>query len=256
METAGQVDEHEHRVRVLVARQDITGADRQWAQQYEPGDVVRYTIGSKVLAIQAGEYAQVDQVHAQDNRLTVTRQNGEQVTYDPRRLKGVTIYREADRAFARGDRVQFTAPYPERHVANRELGTIEQIDSNGHLRLRLDSGRTVAFTLEAHPHLDYGYAVTSHSSQGQTADRVLVHVDTEQRGGAQLVNQRLAYVAVSRGRYDAQIYTNDRAQLGEALSRDVSHRSAIEIGRAPELSAPKLEQSTARRHEGQVSIGR
>jgi hypothetical protein len=30
-----------------------------------------------------------------------------------------------------------------------------------------------------HPHLDHGYAVTSHSSQGQTADRVLIHVDTE-----------------------------------------------------------------------------
>ena len=27
----------------LVARQDVTGADRQWAEQYEPGDVVRYT---------------------------------------------------------------------------------------------------------------------------------------------------------------------------------------------------------------------
>ena len=28
-------------------------------------------------------------------------------------------------------------------------------------------------------HLDHGYAMTSHSSQGQTADPVLIHVDTE-----------------------------------------------------------------------------
>ena len=128
--------------------------------------------------------------------------------------------------------MQFTAPYREHHVANRELGTIEQMDASGRLQLRLDSGRAVAFTVETHPHLDYGYAVTSHSSQGQTADRVLVHVDTE-RGGEQLVNRRLAYVAVSRGRFDAQIYTDDKAQLGEALSREVSHRSAIEPSRAP-----------------------
>jgi hypothetical protein len=78
------------------------------------------------------------------------------------------------------------------------------------LRLHLDSGRTVALDLRAHPHLDFGYAVTSHSSQGQTADRVLVHIDVE-RAGEQLVNRRLAYVAISRGRYDAQIYTNDKA---------------------------------------------
>jgi hypothetical protein len=29
----------------VVARQEMTGADRQWAAQYEPGDVVRYTKG-------------------------------------------------------------------------------------------------------------------------------------------------------------------------------------------------------------------
>ena len=252
MQTAGQVDDHEQRVRVLVTRQEVTGADRQWAQQYQPGDVVRYTTGSKVLGISAGEYARVDQVHAKDNRLTVTRATGEQVTYDPRRLQGVTLYREADRTFAAGDRVQFTAPFRERHVANRELGTIEQIDTSGHLRLRLDSGRTLAFTIDAHPHLDYGYAVTSHSSQGQTADRVLVHVDTE-GVGERLVNRRLAYVAVSRGRYDAQIYTNDKAHLGEALSRGVSNRSAIEPTR-PEALVQKIEPSTSRRHAAQQTI--
>ncbi len=55
-----------------------------------------------------------------------------------------------------------------------------------------------------------GNTITSHSSQGATADRVLVHVDTEQ-AHTQLINSRLAYVALSRGRYDAEIYTNPRA---------------------------------------------
>jgi conjugative relaxase-like TrwC/TraI family protein len=255
LQAAGQVEAEEHRVRVLVARQEITGADRQWAQQYQPGDVVRYTRGSQALGLHAGDYARVDHVHAADNRLTVTRADGKPVTYDPRRLQGVTLYREADRAFAKGDRVQFTAPYRERQVANRELGTIDQLDADGHFRLQMDAGRTVAFALDAHPHLDYGYAVTSHSSQGQTADRVLVHVDTEQIG-AQLVNRRLAYVAVSRGRYDAQIYTNNRSQLGVALSREVSHRSALELERAPESSAPKQERSVAQREEVDLTIGR
>jgi ATP-dependent exoDNAse (exonuclease V) alpha subunit len=145
----------------------------------------------------------------------------------PRRLQGVTLYRETERAFSQGDRVQFAAPDREQHVANREMGTIEKIDASGNLQLRLDSGRAVAFNVKENPHLDYGYAVTSHSSQGQTADRVLVHVDTEQ-AGEKLVNRRLAYVAVSRGRYDAQLYTNDKINLSETLNRDVSHRSATE----------------------------
>ena len=80
--------------------------------------------------------------------------------------------------------------------------------------------------LRDHPHLDYGYAVNSHSGQGTTADRVLVHVDTE-NAHEQLINSRLAYVAVSRGRYDAQIFTNDAGKLGDELSREVSKHSAL-----------------------------
>ena len=255
LQSAGQVDHEEHCARVLVARQEITGADRQWAEQYERGDIVRYTTGSRTLALHAGEYARVDQVNASDNRLTIVRPNGERVSYDPRRLQGVTLYHESERAFARGDRVQFTAPYRERHVANRELGTIDHIDATGRLRVRLDSGRRVALTLDAYPHLDYGYAVTSHSSQGQTADRVLVDVDTA-GPGEQLVNRRLAYVAVSRGRYDAQIYTNDKGQLGEALSREVSHRSAIEAGRGPASPKQEIEPSAARTQTAEVTIAR
>ena len=56
--------------------------------------------GSQALGIEPGAYARVLQVHAQDNRVTVTSHRGERVTYDPRRLQGVTLYREADRAFA------------------------------------------------------------------------------------------------------------------------------------------------------------
>jgi hypothetical protein len=46
-------------------------------------------------------------------------------------------------------------------------------------------------------HVDTGYLVTSHSRQGQTANRVLTHVDTER-----ICPLSHAYVAVSRGAHD------------------------------------------------------
>ena len=239
MQRGGHVDRAEHGMRVLVPRQDITGADRQWAQRYDRGDVVRYSKGSKTFGLAAGDYARVEHVNARQHLVTVRRDDGQRVTYDPRRLQGVTLYRETTRAFAKGDRVQFTAPDRERHIANRDLGTIERIDKHGHLQIRLDAGRSVAMTLRDHRHLDYGYAVTSHSSQGQTADRVLVHIDTD-RAGEQLVNRRLAYVAVSRGRHDVQIYTNDTAHLAQALSRDVGHQSAMERSLDPAALSESL----------------
>jgi conjugative relaxase-like TrwC/TraI family protein len=248
MQERGTVSQDEHKLRVLDSRQEMTGADRQWAGQYEAGDVVRYTRGSKVLGIEPGEYARVEQVDTKENRVTIERENGEHQTYDPRRLAGVAVYRESERAFSEGDRVQFTAPSRDLHVANRELGSIEKINDAGDVQLRMDSGREVAFNLREHPHLDHGYAVTSHSSQGQTAERVLVHVDTEL--GEQLVNSRMAYVSVSRGQYDAEIYTNDKSELGRDLSRDVSQRTATQ-SQEPEPMAQKIEPVAAQQEAHQ-----
>jgi ATP-dependent exoDNAse (exonuclease V) alpha subunit len=226
LQERGEVRPESRTFRVLEAQQDLTGADRAWAEQYTPGDVLRYSRGSKVVGVSAGEYATVAHTDAKQNLLTVEREAGQQVTYDPRRLQGVSVYREAEREFAEGDRVQFTAPSKDLHVANRELGTIVRLDERGDIAVHADSGRLVEFQLKDHPHLDHCYSVTSHSRQGQTADRVLIHVDTEE--SVHLVNSRMAYVAVSRGRYDAQIYTNDKSELVQHLSRDVSHHTALE----------------------------
>jgi len=166
-------------------------------------------------------------VDSKTNEVTVRTDDDRTLSYDPRRLQGVTLYHEAERAFATGDRVQMTAPDRERGVPNRELGTVERIDSHGVMKVQWDSGRTSAFEPSERRHLDYGYVVTSHSSQGQTAGRVLVHVEAE-RASDKLVNQRLAYVAVSRGQNDARIYTDDKVKLARAVDRDVSHRSALE----------------------------
>jgi ATP-dependent exoDNAse (exonuclease V) alpha subunit len=226
LQRTGTVSESEHRQTVLIPRQDLTGADRQWAARYEVGDVVRYTRGSRAMGVGTAEYARVTSVDREQNSVTVERSDGERVTYDPRRLQGVSVYREGERQLSEGDRVQFTAPHKEERIANRQMGTIEKIGASGDLRIRLDSGRDVEFNLRQYPHLDHGYAVTSHSGQGATADRVLVHVDSE-NANERLINSRLAYVAISRGRHDAQIYTNDAEQLGSRLSRDVSKEAAL-----------------------------
>jgi ATP-dependent exoDNAse (exonuclease V) alpha subunit len=241
---ARQVAREEQRMTVLVPRQDLAGADRQWAAQYAPADVVRYTKGSRAFGVKAGDYARVDQVDTRRNLVVVTRERGGQVAYDPRRLQGVTVYRDAQRAFSVGDRVQLTAPDKVRKLANRELGTIEAVDPHGTLTIRFDSGRTVNFKRDQDRHLDYGYAVTSHSSQGLTADRVLVHVDTAHRGAA-LLNRRFAYVALSRGRIDARIYTNDASKLDAALGRETSHRSALEVTPDTDRTGMQIRPSSA-----------
>ncbi len=240
----------DHQFRTLVPRQELTGADRTWADRYEVGDVLRYSRASKETGIGKGAYATVKSVDAAANRLTVQLQDGTDRTYDPRRQQGVSVFREEKRNFSEGDRIQFTAPNNDFRVANRELGTIERIGDDGSVRLRMDNGRSAELNPNSPIHLDYGYAVTSHSSQGQTADRVLIHVDTE-LGAKDLLNSRMAYVAVSRGAHDAQIFTNDASALGRELSRDVSHSAAIQ---QISVSQP-IEHKPTHAHELGIGFG-
>jgi ATP-dependent exoDNAse (exonuclease V) alpha subunit len=254
LQSRGLVSRQEHSVRTLVPRQEMTGEDRSWAQQYQVDDILRYSRSSKETRIKKGEYNRVLTVNAQENTLTVLRADGEQTTYDPRRQIGVSVYREQEKKFSVGDRIQFTAPSRDLKIANRDLGTVESIGRDGTMQLRLDDGRGVEFKPQNHPHLDHGYAVTSYSSQGQTAERVLVHVDTE-LAAKDLLNSRMAYVSISRGQWDAQIFTDNLEKLPQALGRDVSHQSAYKPEKAIGLAEQKIAPSPALDRELSMGFG-
>ena len=227
LKAIGTVAPEDHTFRVLVQRQDMTGAERSWASHYEIDDVVRYTRGSKAIGIEAAAYASIVAINPVANQLTVEKANKELATYDPRRLTGVSVYREVEREFSVGDRIQFTAPDKSLGVANRDLAVIQSIAPDGQVAARLDNNRQFEFNAGDHRHFDHGYAVTSHSSQGLTAERVLVHADTSVH--PDLLNSRFGYVSISRASHEATLFTDDMAKLAPQLGADVSKTSALEI---------------------------
>jgi hypothetical protein len=102
LKATGAVAPEDRNFRVLVQRQDMTGAERSWASHYGIDDVVRYTRGSKAIGIEAAAYASVVAINPSTNELTVKKANGELATYDPRRLTGVSVYQEIQREFSVG----------------------------------------------------------------------------------------------------------------------------------------------------------
>jgi conjugative relaxase-like TrwC/TraI family protein len=234
LQALGTVDKTDHSMSVLIPRNDLTGADRAWAASYQPGDILHYVRGSKEHGIGRRSYAQVVATNSAENLLTVRKKGGQQVTYDPSRLRGIAAYREIDRQFAVGDKLQFTAPQKDLKIANRDLGTVQHIEDDGNITVRLESAkdRVVRFDASAMRHFDHGYALTSHSAQGLTSERVLVNIDTEVHPG--LINNRFAYVSVSRASHDAHIFANSVATLAESLSRNAGKVSAIEFSKIQE----------------------
>ena len=223
----------------LSHRSDMTGPDRTWAAMYKPGDVIQYERGSKAEGIERGSFGVVRSSDGATNRLTVELGNGSAVSYDPKRVYGVNVFRETSREFATGDRLQFSALNKELGISNRDMGTIAKIEPD-RLIVLMDGKekRSISFDPREFRHFDHGYAVTSHSAQGLTTGRVIANIDTD--SSRSLINTRLAYVAISRASEDARIYTNNAETLGSRLATDVTKTAALDFN-------AKIEQPTTPR---------
>jgi hypothetical protein len=117
----------------------MTGEDRKHAAAYRAGDIVRFHRDNKTVGAKRGSYATVIGIDCEANNLTVQfRDTGRIVTYDPSRAFGVQIYETAERSFSNGERIQFTSPWNEQRIANRETGTILKVEPDGVAAVRLD----------------------------------------------------------------------------------------------------------------------
>ena len=214
----------------LTARQDLTREDLKVAASYQVGDIVRYGRSNKTIGLNKGDYATVLSRDTSSNRVSVERQrDGQVLSYDPARVSSGQLFQQKERSFAEGDRIQLTSSWKEKGLANRQLGTIERVDETGNLVLRMDDRRRVSWNLRTMPHVDYGYTMTSYSSQGATVNRVLVQVDTGDSRVRALNDKTMAYVASSRGRHDLQIYTDRQADLESTLNRLTLKTTALSL---------------------------
>jgi conjugative relaxase-like TrwC/TraI family protein len=252
LQSRGTIGPKNHRLTVLVNRQDMTGPERTFALAYVPGeDIIRYNTTSKLHGVKPGDYARVLANNHKENTITVRLEGGREMTYNPERLSGVSVYREAEREFAAGDRIQFRAPFAAGKVKNSELGTIKQI-SDSEMTVKLDKKRDVTIVLEQFRHLDHGYAVTSHSSQGQTVNRVLVNAETTETDT--LLNQRMAYVAISRARFEARVYTDSLQDLGPAFNREKNKEIALAALSESQRTSYSQPSTAARSSQSEIPV--
>ena len=146
--------------------------------------------------------------------------------YDPRRLKGVQFFARTPRLC-----IAATRPVPptpsQLGIANGQFATISALDpTGGDATLRLGRQRESKLNLKPFPHLEHGYATTSHPGRGATVGRILINFDT--RRSRDLVNRQQFYASPSRARHDAQILTDSREALPKAISRTANKAVALD----------------------------
>lgn len=131
------------------------------------------------------------------------------------RLTGDDVKVNGGRSYASGDRPVALAPNPQAGIVTSEPLRAVEVDRDL-MVVRTAAGREVTITGEGldSDHLDYGYALTIHRSQGATYDRSHVLA----AGGG----RELGYVAMSRARGGTTIHAtaDDLAQAVDDLQAD------------------------------------
>jgi hypothetical protein len=132
-------------------------------------------------------------------------------------LTGPDLETPGGRGFAVGDLVVTLAPNHEGELVTSQRGRVVAIDQRAMaLTMLTDDGRRVTLGGEAldPDHLHYGYALTVHREQGDTADRT--------RHLAEGGGRELAYVAMSRARGPSIIHAvaDDLDQAIEDITHD------------------------------------
>src|SRR6266498_1498883 len=115
-----------------------------------------------------------------------------------------------------GEKILIRHNHREAGLVNGQVLTVSRLCTDGTLETR--EGKLVPSGFR---HFCHGYVVTSHKAQGRTHDQVVI--------AAEQLDSKAAYVACSRGRHQARIFTPEKGHLLERLERTSDRLAASDV---------------------------
>ena len=227
----------------------LTEAQRGDAANYRQGDVVQfvqnargYKRGERMTVVEPTDRVSISTRHA-PNSVFVRREDGRIEPLALQQAKRFQLYQPTKIELAKGDKLRITqngftaetrrgAKTAKSRLDNGDIFDVSGFDREGNIKL--SNGFVVP---KDYGGLTHGYVVTSHASQGQTVDKVLIALGTESLAAA---NRQQFYVSVSRGRESVRLYTDDKAAVMDAVRTDAKRLTATELmdGQAPVKRQP------------------
>lgn len=185
----------------------LTEAQKTDVTQYDPGDLIQFNQNTKK--------------HRKGTRIVVGNEGSLPLTEAER----FEVYRPRQMALGIGDRIRITAGGKtkdgEHRLSNGSMFTIEGFTKRGDIVI--DHGWVIDRDFG---HLTHGYVVTSQASQGVTVDKVFIGASSE---SFPATGERTAYVAVTRGKEQAVIFTDDKEAFLKAVTRPDDPISATDL---------------------------
>ncbi|MCK4981546.1 MAG: hypothetical protein KAS17_01415, partial [Victivallaceae bacterium] len=181
-------------------------------QTYRPGNAIRLNTPLFGTQYQKHDILTIERISDNGNLIFT---NGD--TLSPAKIKhkiSVGVMKSLD--LTPGDKILITANNQDYGLINGDTAIIEEIFPDG--EILLDDDRTIPADFES---ISYGYATTSHKSQGSTCDHAIL-------AAAQMTN-RACYVGSSRGRQSVKVFTPDFEHLHDSVKRSSEHLTGHDL---------------------------
>ncbi|MGG7695246.1 conjugative transfer relaxase/helicase TraI, partial [Klebsiella aerogenes] len=183
------------------------------------------------VALLDNTYQRIESVDKENQLITLKDGEGNTRLLSPREAsaEGVTLYREETITVSQGDRMRFSKSDPERGYVANSVWEVKAISGDSVTVSDGKSTRTLTpKTDEAQRHIDLAYAITAHGAQGASEPFAIALEGVEGRRKT-LVSFESAYVALSRMKQHAQVYTDNREGWTTAVSRSQEKASAHDV---------------------------
>ena len=210
-------------------RVDMTQAERRYAPAYKAGMLIQPEKDYKKAGLMRGETYTVKQA-LPGNILIVTGADGNPIQFNPRQVTKLSVYKHERPELAMGDLVRITRNDPALDLTNGdrmrvvstqngliELASIKERNGKPERVVKLPANKPL--------HLEHAYSATVHSAQGLTNDRVMISINTKSR----TTSLNLFYVAISRARLEARVYTDAIAGLPAAIAKRYDKTTALSL---------------------------
>ncbi|WP_052056028.1 MobF family relaxase [Myxosarcina sp. GI1] len=200
---------------------NLTEIQKQYAYYYQAGDVVIAFSNYKRWGLEKNQQYRVKAVE-KDSLVLVDREGKEQ-RVSPTWFKHKEVYRVEATEIAVGDRLRWGKNERQLNRINGTEFVVTSIDGNI-ATIETDTGKQEQINLETPQHLEHALVSTTYSSQGATANRVLVSLTDDLTS-----NLESFYVAASRAKYSLQLYVENRARFIEKASFSRAQLNPLEL---------------------------
>ena len=152
---------------------------------------------------------------------------GEEIALPLSEGKKFSVFEKSQISLSAGDRIRVTQngfSENKKRMNNGNILTVKGFDSTGNIVAQADKSEVVIG--KYYRNFSYGYATTSHSSQGKTVDKVLI---AQSSFSARAGSKEQFYVSASRGKTEISIYTDNKQELREAVGQSSARITAVEL---------------------------